>query len=45
MDKIRPIDYVTKDYEGFRQLMIDLIPKYAPEWTDMSQSDFGIVII
>lgn len=38
-------DYVTKDYEGFRQLMIDLIPKYMPEWTDTSQSDFGIGLI
>ncbi len=39
------LDYITKDYEGFRQLMIDLIPKYVPEWTDTSQSDFGIVLI
>lgn len=42
---VRAIDYVTKDYEGFRQLMIDLIPQYTPEWTDTSQSDFGIVLI
>lgn len=39
------IDYVTKDYEGFRQLMIDLIPQLTPEWTDTSQSDFGIVLV
>lgn len=39
------IDYVTKDYEGFRQLMLDLIPQYAPEWTDTSQSDMGVVLI
>lgn len=43
--ELKPIDYVTKDYEGFRNLMIELIPKYAPEWTDTSQSDFGIVLI
>lgn len=42
---LRPIDYVTKDYEGFRQLMMDLIPQYTPEWTDTSQSDFGVVLI
>ena len=41
----RPIDFITKDYEGFRQLMVDLIPRYAPEWTDTSESDFGIVLI
>lgn len=39
------IDYITKDYEGFRDLMIQSIPKYAPEWTDTSQSDMGIVLI
>ncbi|MBO8161164.1 MAG: baseplate J/gp47 family protein [Thermosipho sp. (in: Bacteria)] len=43
--KSKHIDFVTKDYEGFRQLMIDAIPKYLPEWTDRSQSDFGIVLI
>lgn len=44
LDK-RNIDYVTKDYEGFRQFMIDLIPQYTPEWTDTSQSDFGVTLI
>lgn len=39
------IDYITKDYEGFRDLMIQSIPKYAPEWTDTSQSDMGVVLI
>lgn len=45
--KIKPkwLDYVTKDYEGFRQLMVDLIPIHTPEWTDTSQTDFGIVLI
>lgn len=42
---LRKIDYVTKDYEGFRQMMIDLISIFTPEWTDTSQSDFGIVLI
>lgn len=45
MPNRRSLDYVTKDYEGFRQFMIDLIPQYTPEWTDTSQSDFGIVLI
>lgn len=39
------IDYVTKDYEGFRKLMIDLIPTMTPEWTDYSESDLGIVLL
>ena len=40
-----PIDYVTKDYEGFLQLMKDLIPTLLPEWTDTTESDFGIVLL
>jgi uncharacterized phage protein gp47/JayE len=39
------IDYVTKDYAGFRQGMIDLIPSLLPRWTDRSENDFGIVLI
>lgn len=39
------IDYITKDYEGFRDLMVQSIPKFAPEWTDTSQTDMGIVLI
>lgn len=42
---LKYVDYITKDYEGFRKLMIDLIPSKTPEWTDTSQSDFGIVIL
>lgn len=39
------IDYVTKDYTGFRQGMLDLIPLLLPNWTDRSESDFGVVLI
>jgi uncharacterized phage protein gp47/JayE len=38
-------DFVTKDYEGFRQLMIDNISSLTPEWTDTSESDLGVVIL
>ncbi len=42
----RPIiDYVTKDYEGFRAGMLALIPQLLPNWTDRSESDFGVVLI
>src|SRR3712207_2066094 len=40
-----PIDYVTKDYEGFRQLMLEQIPVIAPDWTDTSEGDFGIALM
>jgi hypothetical protein len=39
------IDYVTKDYEGFRQGMLNQIPLLLPNWTDRSESDFGVVLI
>lgn len=42
---IQPIDFVTKDYEGFRQMMLDLAPIIAPEWTDHSESDMGVVLV
>ncbi len=42
----RPVvDYLTKDYEGFRQAMLDQIPLRLPQWTDRGESDFGVVLI
>ena len=44
--KIRPnVDYTTKDYESFRQDMIVRLQQKIPEYTDTSESDFGIVLI
>jgi hypothetical protein len=39
------IDYVTKDYEGFKQAMLGQIPVLLPNWTDRSESDFGVVLV
>src|SRR6266542_2281935 len=39
------IDYLARDYNSFRQALIDLIPVKLPEWTDRSEADFGIVMI
>jgi predicted phage baseplate assembly protein len=39
------VDYVTKDYEGFKQAMLGQIPVLLPNWTDRSESDFGVVLI
>jgi uncharacterized phage protein gp47/JayE len=41
----RVIDYVTKDYDGFRQAMLNQIPLRLPNWTDRGESDFGVVLI
>lgn len=42
---ISGIDYTTRDYEGFRTLMIQELKKRMPEYTDTRQSDAGIVIL
>jgi uncharacterized phage protein gp47/JayE len=39
------VDYVTKDYEGFKQGMLNQIPLLLPDWTDRSEADFGVVLI
>lgn len=39
------LDYTTRDYEGFRTLMIQKLQELMPEYTDTRQSDAGIVII
>ena len=39
------IDYMTKDYEAFRNLMLNELDSRMPEYTDRSQTDAGIVIM
>lgn len=39
------IDYSTKDYEGFRADLIEMLKSKIPEYTDFSSSDAGIVLI
>ncbi len=39
------IDYLARDYESFRQAVIDLIPSKIPEWTDRAEADFGIALV
>ena len=39
------LDYTTRDYEGFRSLMIGKLQELMPEYTDIRQSDAGIVIL
>ena len=44
-DDRQVIDYLARDYDSFRQAMVDLIPAKLPEWTDRSEADFGIVLL
>jgi uncharacterized phage protein gp47/JayE len=40
-----PIDYTSKDYEGFRQSMLDYAVLLFPEWTGRSAADFGVTLV
>lgn len=39
------IDYTSKDYEAYRDLMIKKLQEKMPEYTDTSETDAGIVIL
>lgn len=44
--KIKPyIDYTSRDYEAFRYDMLNLIPFLLPEYTDLSESDAGVMLV
>jgi hypothetical protein len=43
---IRPdIDYLTKDYQGFRRLMLDRMSLLVPDWTERSPADVGVMLV
>jgi hypothetical protein len=39
------IDYLTKDYSGFRQALLDFVPTRLPGWTERSEADLGIMLL
>lgn len=39
------IDYTSKDYDGFRQSMLDYASVAYPEWTGRSRADFGVTLV
>ena len=39
------LDYATRDYDGYKALMIEKLQELMPEYTDTRQSDAGIVIL
>ncbi|HXJ03240.1 MAG TPA: putative baseplate assembly protein [Micropepsaceae bacterium] len=43
---VRPeIDYLAKDYQGFRRLMLDRLSLLTPGWTERSPADLGIALV
>ncbi|RQO54778.1 putative baseplate assembly protein [Paucibacter sp. KBW04] len=39
------IDYLAKDYTGFRRLMLDRLSLLAPGWTERSAADLGLTLV
>jgi hypothetical protein len=39
------IDYLAKDYQGFRRLMLDRLNLLVPGWTERSAADLGVTLV
>ena len=39
------IDYLAKDYNSFRQLMLDRLSVLMPQWTERNPADAGIALV
>ncbi|WP_028580797.1 putative baseplate assembly protein [Desulfogranum japonicum] len=39
------INYLAKDYGGFRQLMLDRLAVLSPEWKERHSADLGITLV
>jgi hypothetical protein len=39
------INYLAKDYDGFRQVMLDRMAVLSPTWTETHAADLGIALI
>lgn len=39
------VDYTSRDYTAIREDLLNLIPVYAPNWTNRDPSDFGITMV
>ena len=39
------VDYLAKDYASFRQALVDLIPRLAPQWTERLAADLGMTVL
>jgi hypothetical protein len=39
------IDYLAKDYDSFRRLLLDRLPIIMPDWKERNPADLGVVIV
>ena len=45
VDAAPDIDYLAKDYTGFRRLMLDRLNLLAPGWSERSAADVGMTLV
>jgi len=44
--RLKPdIEYLAKDYQGFRRLMLDRLSLLVPGWTERSPADLGVALV
>jgi hypothetical protein len=39
------LDYATRDYDGFRQLLVSVIDRHDTAWTERAAADLGIMVV
>ena len=39
------IDYLARDFNSFRQLMLDRLTTLIPTWTERSEADMGVMLV
>lgn len=39
------IDYLAKDYDSFRRLMLDRLTAVAPDWRERNPADLGVALV
>ncbi|MFQ5525106.1 MAG: hypothetical protein ACE5GX_02485 [Thermoanaerobaculia bacterium] len=39
------IDYLAKDYESFRRLMLETMSRAVPAWTERNPADIGVTVV
>ncbi len=45
-EPVKPsVDYTSKDFQGFRQAMLDHAAQIFPEWTGRNTADFGVALV
>ncbi|GHB52511.1 hypothetical protein GCM10010331_45170 [Streptomyces xanthochromogenes] len=42
---VKSIDYTSKDFDGFREAMLNHAAQIFPEWTGRSTADFGVTLV